>query len=68
MEEQCKQCKGSGFTRREKPYSCPGSHPNLVACMYCENVDKGAYTTCSKCYGVGRVNINGVNETPHMSR
>ena len=52
--DRCEACCGTGFVRRLTPYTCSGKHPdNVVSCMYCENVDKGLYVSCTVCCGTG---------------
>jgi hypothetical protein len=52
--DRCEACYGTGFVRRLTPYTCSGKHPdNVVSCMYCENVDKGLYVSCTVCCGTG---------------
>jgi DnaJ-class molecular chaperone len=57
--QQCTECKGSGLVRREKTFFCSGFHsPTIGFCVYCENVNRGLYVECEKCYGDGRVKAN----------
>jgi DnaJ-class molecular chaperone len=57
--EQCTNCNGSGLVLREEPFLCPGFHSStIVSCVYCENVNKGVYVSCEKCYGCGKAKVN----------
>jgi len=66
IKSKCYQCSGSGFIIRKEPFKCKNCEKNekIRVCYLCENVERGKYVECNKCYGTGNFIINNkyINE------
>ena len=68
IKTKCYDCCGSGFVIRKEPYKCKHckSNEKIYNCYLCENVKRGKYVECNKCYGTGNFIIN--NKYIHEER
>lgn len=66
IKTKCYECSGSGFVIRKEPYICKHCKNNekIFNCYLCENVKRGKYVECNRCYGTGNIIINNkyINE------
>ena len=52
--DRCKLCKGTGLVLRDTKFICKIPHTKqTLACMLCENANKGKYISCKTCNGAG---------------
>ena len=58
-EKRCNKCNGCGLMKVDAIYICAGCRKhNNFRCYLCENVKRGYFEECDKCYGTGGENIN----------
>ena len=51
QERRCLICNGTGLIKRDTPFKC--NNCNNKGCYLCENVNKGLYIECYRCFGSG---------------
>ncbi len=55
---KCNKCNGIGLCERKDTFECHNcKNSKYKNCYLCENVNKGIYIECNKCFGSGQINI-----------
>jgi DnaJ-class molecular chaperone len=71
VKTTCYKCGGIGLIIRKTPFNCKHCKDNekIQNCYLCENIPRGKYIECDKCYGDGFIIINNkyINEKSDSS-